>query len=287
MFWASSIPTKAITFNFSSLASTLLPFYFGSRQHSWSPTDSETSFSVSSVRNPHIGTSLPGSLTCYSRRQYFPVDICSLSLALPLTWCVPPFCCHCKRFRIRRPSSLTCVSCQRFTDMETCYLSYLCPLTILALPDNFRLVWQPANGYTPLASFHNFRFCQNRVSLFECKAQWRQPQNGKKNGKIRPKSPNWGSPIWQKFPHFPFFSSFQSGTASLKILAELDWVKILVCASSLSVSWLRAQWNMECFENKKRDYVMTEANKYREVGGIRMGGGSLCYLFQPVCIQRS
>ena len=75
MFWASSIPTKAITFNFSSLASTLLPFYFGSRQHSWSPTDSETSFSVSSVRNPHIGTSLPGSLTCYSRRQYFQVSV--------------------------------------------------------------------------------------------------------------------------------------------------------------------------------------------------------------------
>ena len=215
MFWAGSFPTKSLTYNFSSLASTLLPFYFGSRQHSWSPTDSETSFSRFSfsflieesshwnfhwlsARFPHLLLTPP----------ILP-SICSSSLALPPTWCVPPYCCHCKRFRIRRPSSLTCVSCQRFTDMETCYLSYLCPLTILALPDNFRLVWQPANGYTPLASFHNFQFCQNRrVSLFDCTYSpiaMETTTKWQKNCQMRPKFPNGGSPIWQKFPHFPFF----------------------------------------------------------------------------------
>ena len=151
---------------------------------------------------------------------------------------------------------------------------------------------------------HNLRiFIQNTVFFMtrgggierKRKGGWGRGIRGREDGSLSlhflpfPLSLSISShfPTWEKFPHFPFFSSFQSGTASLKILAELDWVKILVCASSLSVSWLRAQWNMECFEDKKRDYVMTEANKYREVGGIRMGGGSLCYLFQPVCIQRS
>ena len=65
---------------------------------------------------------------------------------------------------------------------------------------------------------------------------------------------------------------------------QLAKVKILVCLSHSVQCGMRYGVLL-----KLKEYVMygLRCTNIEGWGGIRMGGRSLCYLFQPVCIQRS
>ena len=66
---------------------------------------------------------------------------------------------------------------------------------------------------------------------------------------------------------------------------QLPKVNIFVCASVTQRSVRNEVWSASIAKIIR--YVLSEVHKYRWVGRHKGGGRSLCYLFQPVCIQRS